>query len=179
MEQRFSMCDLSGSGVESMSSALAGGFSTTGEASLLARFQHGYAGFCGCTRASSPCAEWGWLALRQITGSSCPRFSSCSSQGQQSWLAGSGAPRHVESSRPGTEPASPASAGGLLSPVSPGKLFYFLTCFLGVEVLCTSIVGRTKSSFPSRLLFLSPPTPPPRFLSLFLSLFLFMDIISH
>ena len=143
VEQRFSMWDLSGSGVESMSSALAGRSFTTGEASLLAR---------------SPTAMLGFVAalgppLAVLSGVACPaadhRLQLPSLQqlqlsGGQSWLAGSGALRHVESSRPGTEPASPASAGGLLSPVSPGKLFYILTFFIGVGVLCTSIVGRTK-----------------------------------
>ena len=43
------------------------------------------------------------------------------------WRTGLVAPRHVGSSRPGLEPASPALADGFLTTVPPGKSYYFLT----------------------------------------------------
>ena len=76
-----------------------------------------------CTQAFSSCSKWGllfvvvrgfslrWLLLLRSTGSRCAGFSSCGTQAQQLWLAGSRAqaqqlwrtglvaPRHVGSSQ--------------------------------------------------------------------------------
>ena len=126
-------------------------------ASFLPFFHYGYAGFCCCTRAFSSEVSGGcslsqctgfslqWLPLMQSTGSGCTGFGSCSTRGSSCGTRAQLLRGMWNLPGPGIEPVSPALAGGLLSPVSPGKFcFIFLTCFIGVGVLCTSTVGRTK-----------------------------------
>ena len=67
-----------------------------------------------------------WRLLRQSTGSRRLSFNNCITQAQQLWYMGLVAPRHVESSRPGIEPVSPALASRFLSTVSLGKPPFFL-----------------------------------------------------
>ena len=74
-----------------------------------------------------------WLLLLQSTGSRCAGFSSCGTQAQQLWLAGSReqarqlwrtglvAPSMWDLPGPGLEPMSLALAGGFLTTAPPGK----------------------------------------------------------
>ena len=68
----------------------------------------------------------GWHLLWQSTGSRHLSFNSCSTQAQQLWYMGLVAPTHVESSRPGIEPVSPALASRFLFTVTLGKPPFFL-----------------------------------------------------
>ena len=125
-------------------------------ASFLPFFHYGYAGFCCCTRAFSSEVSGGcslsqctgfslqWLPLTQSTGSRCMGFGSCSTWGSSC----------------GTRAQLLRGRWNLLDQelnqcplhwqmdsyplYHQRSLFYFLTCFIGVGVLCTSIVGRTK-----------------------------------
>ena len=99
-------------------------------------------------RRSSLAAGPGLLIQRLLwlwsTGSRCTGFSSCNRGAHQLWCKGSGAPApqfrhtgsaalwHVESSRPGIKPVSPALAGRVLSTVPLGKsgLLIFVITFL-------------------------------------------------
>ena len=99
-----------------------------------------------CSAQISHCGDLscGARALGHMGFSSCStksqdlQFPGSRAQVQWLWGIGPATPQHVDSSRPGLEPLSPALAGGFLTTWPPGKSCSYLSCLFFFFLSCKS-----------------------------------------